>query len=234
MPLRQRLGLYVLDLLTRCGALLGPRACYAVEVVANYLWIGSRFRRRGWAAVERVRGPAILGERLTEAFGLGDRRTLYLEFGSFEGASMRRWSRLLAHPEASLHGFDTFEGLPGDYTPLMPRGSLHAGGSPPRIEDARVVWHVGLFDETLPKLEAREYDTLVAYLDADLYSSTIFVLRQLQERFRTGDLVIFGQLHQKYHELRALEEFLDESGLPFEPVLATLGLRHVAFRLREA
>ncbi|MBV8139332.1 MAG: hypothetical protein JO121_27440 [Deltaproteobacteria bacterium] len=37
---------------------------------------------------------------------------LYLEFGVFEGNSVRYWSKLLENPGSMLHGFDSFEGLP--------------------------------------------------------------------------------------------------------------------------
>ena len=42
---------------------------------------------------------------------------LYLEFGVFEGRSMRWWSRNLSEPGAKLVGFDSFEGLPEDWRP---------------------------------------------------------------------------------------------------------------------
>ena len=38
-----------------------------------------------------------------------DLRVLYLEFGVWEGESMRWWSDALKHPGSHLHGFDSFE-----------------------------------------------------------------------------------------------------------------------------
>ncbi|MCX2715910.1 hypothetical protein [Mycolicibacterium sp. J2] len=42
---------------------------------------------------------------------------LYLEFGVFEGRSMRWWSEHLTMPGAALVGFDSFEGLPENWRP---------------------------------------------------------------------------------------------------------------------
>ena len=63
---------------------------------------------------------------------------LYLEFGVFEGASMRRWSTALKNPASLLHGFDSFEGLPEDFDFKYPKGHFDVGGSLPDIDDDRI------------------------------------------------------------------------------------------------
>ena len=51
-----------------------------------------------------------------------DKVVLYLEFGVFEGNSIRYWSKLLKNPGSMLHGFDSFEGLPETFKDDHPKG----------------------------------------------------------------------------------------------------------------
>jgi hypothetical protein len=62
---------------------------------------------------------------------------LYLEFGVFEGRSMRGWSSHLTASGAHPIGFDSFEGLPEDWRPGLGTGHF-ATGQPPDIADPRV------------------------------------------------------------------------------------------------
>lgn len=102
-------------------------------------------------------------------------RPLYLEFGVFEGRSLRWWSEHLTTPGARLVGFDSFEGLPENWWPGLDKGNFATGG-PPTIEDSRVSFEVGWFDETLRHFAPPEHDHLVINIDCDLYSSAATVL----------------------------------------------------------
>ena len=86
---------------------------------------------------------------------------------------MRQWSKLLRNPASTLHGFDSFLGLPHDWTlEGHERGYFSTEGQVPEIDDPRVRFFVGWFEETLPQYEWPEHEVLVVVLDADLYSST--------------------------------------------------------------
>ena len=61
---------------------------------------------------------------------------------------MRWWAAELTNPAARFVGFDSFEGLPEDWRPSTPRGWFKTTG-PPAIDDARVSFVTGWFDETL-------------------------------------------------------------------------------------
>src|ERR1035441_7559888 len=100
------------------------------------------------------------------------RRVLYLEFGVWEGASMRMWSQLLAGETASLHGFDSFEGLPEDWHSQHPTGTFSTAGAVPNIDDPRIRFFPGRFENTLVHYEPPPHDVTIMNLDADLYSST--------------------------------------------------------------
>ncbi len=113
-----------------------------------------------------------------------NRKILFLEFGVFEGESIRYFSKALTHPGSRLVGFDSFEGLPEDWGHRA-TGSYSAKGKIPDIQDERASFAVGWFQDTLPPMvfDASQFDAVLVHLDADLYSSTLFVLTELWRRF---------------------------------------------------
>ncbi len=133
----------------------------------------------------------------------------YLEFGVREGGTMRRWLSLNTHPDSRFHGFDTFTGLPEDWGDLG-AGSFDAGGRPPEIDDPRVRFHAGLFQQTLPGF-LRGFvprSRLVVNNDSDLYSSTLYALTMLDALLVPGSIVIFDEFSSPLHEFRALHDYL--------------------------
>ena len=89
---------------------------------------------------------------------------------------------------------------------------------------------VGLFEETLPSYEPPDHECMVVILDADLYSSTAYVLKTIRPHLRPGSYLYFDEFHHRADELRAFQEFREESEMTFEVVGATLGLCGVFFR----
>lgn len=53
-------------------------------------------------------------------------------------------------------------------------------GVPPIIDDPRIRFFKGWFEDTLPTYQAPKANVVILNMDADLYSSTIFVLRTLR------------------------------------------------------
>lgn len=144
-------------------------------------------------------------------------RTLYLEFGVYEGESLRWWAEHLTDASAQLVGFDSFEGLPEDWRHDKPRGEFRTAG-PPTIDDPRVSFEVGWFEDTLPKFELPPHDQLVVNVDSDLYSSASTVLQWLEPHVRPGTLIYFDELVDCHHELRAFIESLAKSGRTVTPL----------------
>jgi hypothetical protein len=215
--------------LTIAGARTPDGVLHGFQMVVNYLRLGRWMRVHGYAFSKRVGRRAELYDLVGAR--VADRKVLYLEFGVHRGASIQYWSGLLRNPEAQLHGFDSFLGLPEDWDVAggYPKGRFSTGGVPPEIDDPRVSFHVGWFEDTLPGYELPEHDVLVVNVDADLYSSTIFVLRQLRDSIRPGTLLFFDDLSRPDDEAKAFGEFLRESGLRFQPVAATWPLAHACF-----
>jgi len=61
----------------------------------------------------------------------------------------------------------------------------------PDIKDDRIVFIKGWFDQTLPTYSTPEHEQLILNLDADLYSSTILVLRHFRDVIRRGTYIYF-------------------------------------------
>ncbi len=217
--------------LTRVGERCSPRTIHLVNAAMNYLEVGHWMRAHGFVAAHRVDTREEIFELIAD--DVADEEVLYLEFGVFQGASMRIWSRLLRNERSHLHGFDSFEGLPASWSLKQDRGHFTTGGEPPRIDDPRVRFFVGWFEETLPVYEPPAHDRLVVNVDADLYTSASLALKTVEPLLKPGSYVYFDEFNHRADELRAFDEFLERTGMTFALVARSPELAHVAFR-REA
>ena len=73
----------------------------------------------------------------------------YLEFGVSGGYSFSWWVKRNTDPGSTFTGFDTFEGLPEDWGGFR-KGAMSTRSQLPQIDDNRVSFKKGLFQETLP------------------------------------------------------------------------------------
>ena len=197
---------YIKALLTRVGVHVSARAIHRMNAALNYLEVGRWMAAHGFDTSQRCADRREIYERIAEE--VGRQRVLYLEFGVHRGESMRLWSGLLKHPEAALHGFDSFEGLPEDWNLDDGKGTFSTGGAAPVLSDRRVKFVRGWFAATLPEYTPPAHERLVLHLDADLYSSTKTVLDALEGLIVPGSYVLFDEFADRLHELRAFDEFL--------------------------
>jgi hypothetical protein len=214
------------QLLTRVGERTPGPALIELQAVVNYLGVGRWMRQHGYQVPKRLRSREEVWSAMAEP--LRDRPVLYLEFGVYQGGATRFWSKLLRHPDSRLHGFDSFEGLP-ERGGCWSKGQFDVGGRIPVIEDRRVRFFKGWFDQVLPTYVPPPHESLVVILDADLYSSTMCVLRHLQPWIRPGTLIYFDELNHLEHEPRALDEFMSETGLVFRPAYTDISLAFTCF-----
>src|SRR5262249_14727846 len=145
--------------LTRAGELVSPRMIYNLDSSVNYLEVGRWMRANGYETTRRVDRREELFD--TVAAQVPQRDVLYMEFGVYRGDSMRYWSKLLRNPKSKLHGFDSFEGLPESWLPQRPKGHFSLYGQVPQIDDPRVQFFRGWFEETLPSYTCPTHDVLV-------------------------------------------------------------------------
>jgi len=118
---------------------------------------------------------------------------LYLEFGVWKGFSINYIARL--RPQQKFYGFDCFKGLPEDWSAFYPKGWMNLDEIPKVEKNAELV--VGLFNDTLkPFLESHKEKIAYLHLDADLYSSTKYVLFTLadQNRLQRGTIIEFDEV----------------------------------------
>jgi len=143
---------------------------------------------------------------------------LLLEFGVADGASTRF---LAARTPRVVHGFDSFEGLPEDWTGNKdPKGQYSTGGRMPDVP-ANVRLHRGWFSDTLPGfLEAHSEEIAFMHIDCDLYSSTRTVLEATAGRLREGTVIVLDDYFNfpgwRNHEFKALQEFVRATGIEYE------------------
>lgn len=156
----------------------------------------------------------------------------YLEFGVAKGTSFAWWVEANSHPGSRFYGFDTFTGLPEDWGPFK-KGDMSAGNKPPDIEDPRVSFFQGLFQQTLhPFLEQSSFRSRkVIHMDADLYSSTLFVLTSLAPYLKPGDVLFFDEFNVPLHEFKAFSEFVEAFYLDYEVLGAINNYYQVAIKL---
>lgn len=118
---------------------------------------------------------------------------LWLEFGVFRGASIRRIGNA-APPDAHIYGFDSFEGLPEDWRPGFERGRFKC--EPPTHEiPENVSFVVGDIRETLPRfLIDHPKHISFMHIDVDVYSTTKAIFDFCTPLIRKGTVILLDDV----------------------------------------
>ncbi|MFZ1979105.1 MAG: class I SAM-dependent methyltransferase [Bacteroidota bacterium] len=135
---------------------------------------------------------------------------IYLEFGVSSGLSFSWWLNANKNDNSRFYGFDTFEGLPEDWG-FFKKGDMFS--SIPILKDPRTEFIKGLFQETLFEFfKTHNLDDgkkIVVHLDADLFSSALFVLTSMAKYLKEGDIIFFDEFNVPNHEFYAFKCFSD-------------------------
>ena len=109
-----------------------------------------------------------------------DAPVTYLEFGVYRGKTIRRMPELFTNPDARFVGFDSFKGLPESWAGRE-AGHFSTDGALPEINDKRVSFVTGYFQNSFSDFIAgfTYKPPVLVHFDADLYSSTLFLLSSL-------------------------------------------------------
>ena len=141
---------------------------------------------------------------------------LVAEFGVARGDSIRLLGKLT---NATVHGFDSFLGLPEDWSGATEKRGTFAGR--PRRLPGNVNIHAGLFADTLPVfLQEHEQPIRFMHVDCDLYSSTRTVFELLGVRIVPGTVIVFDEYFNypnwQEHEYKAFQEYIRAQGGRYE------------------
>jgi O-methyltransferase len=133
----------------------------------------------------------------------------YLEFGVFEGESLRKWTQLNQNSQSRFVGFDSFEGLPEQWGKALPAGAFDLQGRLPEIDDPRVKYVKGWFQDSLPGFleDYTPQRNLIINIDADLHSSALYCLTQLDPLIQKNTIILFDEFVSSLHEFRACLEY---------------------------
>jgi len=142
----------------------------------------------------------------------------FLEFGVFKGESLSFFAK--QRPECIFYGFDSFEGLPEDWSGgSAPKGffSVNDWSALPVMRLPNVKLVAGWFEDTLPQFIGGHFkkDTCCSFLhmDSNLYSSTAFVLQSLTPYIRSGTVILFDDFFNypgyAQHDFKAFFDVID-------------------------
>ena len=156
----------------------------------------------------------------------------YIEFGVASGNSFKWWVEHNTNPLSRFHGFDTFEGLPEDWGPFK-AGDMSEGSKAPDIQDSRVTFYKGLFQQTLPGF-IQKYNSSnpkVIHMDADLYTSTLYSLASMAPILKKGDIILFDEYLVPSHEFLAFNNFIKSYYINVELIGAANNYLFTAFKI---
>jgi O-methyltransferase len=156
----------------------------------------------------------------------------YLEFGVSKGVSFRWWAENITDKNSRFFGFDTFTGLPEDWGNFK-KGDMDNNNEIPQMNDPRCSFYQGLFQQTLPVF-LQSYSTgakKIIHMDADLYSSTLFVLTSISPLLEKGDIIIFDEFNVPMHEFKAFSEWVTSYYIKYEVIGSVNNFYQMAIRI---
>lgn len=145
-----------------------------------------------------------------------------LEFGVYKGKTIRQLRDTLPL-DFKLFGFDSFIGLPEDWTGTdIKKSTFNLNGNIPNVEN--VTFYKGWFKDTIPEYIMIAEPIALLHIDCDLYSSTIEILYNLNSYIKRGTVIAFDEWvynHQdleknRQHEQKAFNEWVNEFDIKFE------------------
>ena len=159
---------------------------------------------------------------------------LFMEFGVWNAETTNRIADYVGSSR-TVHGFDSFEGLPEDWADGYKKGTFNLHGKLPRVRP-NVKLHVGWFNETLPQFSESSIEKIsFLHIDCDLYSSTKAIFDHLGDRIVPGSIILFDEYFNYYgwrdHEYRAFKEFVEERSLSYKYVAYNTSEYNVAVQI---
>ncbi len=144
----------------------------------------------------------------------------YLEFGVYQGHSIKWWVKENTDPASRFVGFDSFQGLPEDWTSenraghfstqgRIPEVAYRAAASRSAISTKRFRISFGVF-----RFTRNSWSISTPTSTAQRFASS----RLLQPYLKPGDILIFDEFSDSCHEFRAFSDFISAFGLEYVPI----------------
>jgi tetratricopeptide (TPR) repeat protein len=156
---------------------------------------------------------------------------LILEFGVRHGNSINQLAKLTT---SSVHGFDSFEGLPTQWHNES-KESYSTKGVIPEVEK-NVSLYKGWFEDTLPEFSKKNPESIrLINIDCDLFSSTATILKILGSQIQSGTVLIFdeyiGNQHWKEDEFKAFQEAVTINQWKYEYLAFSFFTKQVVIKI---
>lgn len=153
------------------------------------------------------------------------------EFGVAEGKTTKQLRNTYSVETVPIiYGFDSFYGLPEDWTGArslgglgdeMKKGRFSTNGVVPQIDN--VFFYKGLFSETLPEYLKIAKPLKLCHIDCDLYSSTKDILYTLNHMIQPGTVLCFDEWYynskdipeNRLHEQKCFYEWVTDNNRKF-------------------
>jgi hypothetical protein len=143
----------------------------------------------------------------------------HAEFGVYKGETLTFISQRIG---AVAYGFDSFEGLPGDWFLGVRKGHFSLNGEPPALNIMQNNYRLvkGMFADSVPLFTSQIEDKCAfLHIDCALYESAKTVLDGLADRFVPGTVIVFDRFFNypgwQKHGFRAFQEFASARGLKY-------------------
>jgi Macrocin-O-methyltransferase (TylF). len=145
---------------------------------------------------------------------------LVCEFGVYKGTTLNFIAKNM--PGKTIHGFDSFQGLPEFWRPGFDKGVFDINQKHSSLKfEKNIQLHVGWFSETLPDfVKNNPGEISFLHVDCDLYSSTKDIFQNLGPKITPGTIIVFDEYFNYPfwwdHEYKAFQEFIQATGLKYE------------------
>ncbi len=143
-----------------------------------------------------------------------------LEFGVYQGYSIKKFAEFNTNTNSNFYGFDSFIGLPEDWTTTDRKGAFNVNGNSPRVSDDRIKFVKGWFQNTLPSFfEINKIGgNLFVHYDADLFSATLYAMLEV-DKLKIPYFAVFDEFTG--HETLALHRYMQITGAKIEFIAST-------------
>ncbi len=207
-----------------------------LDLLARLPKLGNWEREKVPASIPRFDHRFRLYDHL-QAHVLKDEPMDYLEFGVYKGESMGYWADIHKNAASRFYGFDSFDGLPEDWAYFggaVGESTFDAGGVAPVLADQRVTFVKGLFQDTVDDfLEKFQPESrILLHCDADLYSSTLYVLTKFDRLLVPGSIVVFDEFASVMDEFSALRDYCSAYRREYDVIAAHDQLAQLAIVMR--